>query len=142
MLKKTIAYIDYNGDEQIEDFYFNINKSEATKLEVSDPAGFSSYMQRIVEENNKLRIFEVFESLLMLAYGEKSEDGRHFRKSDDMSRDFVQSAAYDALFEELTSNQKALSDFVIGVFPTTPETEAQVLEVMKTGGVPSGLKVS
>lgn len=126
MLKKTIAYIDYNGDEQIEDFYFNINKSEATKLEVSDPEGFSAYMQQIVRDDDKMRIFEVFETLLMLAYGEKSEDGRHFRKSDDMSRDFVQSAAYDALFEELTSSEKALGEFVIGIFPTTPEVEAEV----------------
>ena len=28
MIKKTIKYVDYNGTERSEDFYFNLNKAE------------------------------------------------------------------------------------------------------------------
>ena len=28
MLKKTIAYTDYDGNERTEDFYFNLSKAE------------------------------------------------------------------------------------------------------------------
>ena len=34
MLKKTIKYTDYNGEEQTEDFYFNLSKAELTEMEL------------------------------------------------------------------------------------------------------------
>ena len=33
MLKKTIEYVDYNGVERKEDFYFNLSKAEVTEME-------------------------------------------------------------------------------------------------------------
>ena len=39
MLKKTIAYIDYNGTTRKEDFYFNLTQAEVTELEVSVEGG-------------------------------------------------------------------------------------------------------
>lgn len=117
MLKKTITYEDYNGNTRTEDLYFNLSKAEATKLEVSDPKGFSTYLQTIVAEDDRMRIFDVFTNLIKLAYGEKSEDGRRFIKSEQMSEEFVQTAAYDALFDELTSNEKAVEAFVTGIMP-------------------------
>lgn len=117
MLKKTVTYEDYNGNTRTEDLYFNISKSEATKLEVSDPEGFSSYMQKVVAEGDNMKIFDIFVNFIKLAYGEKSEDGRRFIKSEELSNEFVQTAAYDALFDELTSNQKAIEAFVTGIMP-------------------------
>ena len=39
MLKKTIKYTDYNGEEQTEDFYFNLSKAELTEMELSTTGG-------------------------------------------------------------------------------------------------------
>lgn len=39
MLKKTIAYTDYNGTTRKEDFYFNLTQAEVTELEVSVEGG-------------------------------------------------------------------------------------------------------
>lgn len=50
-----------------------------------------------------------------LAYGVKSEDGRRFMKSEEISRSFMESPAYEILFEELVTNDKAAADFVNAV---------------------------
>ena len=34
MLKKTITYVDYNGTERKEDFYFNLSKAEIMEIEM------------------------------------------------------------------------------------------------------------
>lgn len=117
MLKKTVSYEDYNGNRRTEDLYFNVSKSEATKLEVSDAQGFSSYMQQVVAEGDNSKIFDIFETFIKLAYGEKSEDGRRFVKSDELSEAFMQTAAYEALFDELTSNESNVEAFVKGIMP-------------------------
>ena len=36
MLKKTIKYTDYDGNEREEDFYFNLSKAEITEMELSN----------------------------------------------------------------------------------------------------------
>lgn len=51
----------------------------------------------------------------MKAYGVKSEDGRRFMKSEEISRSFMESPAYEILFEELVTNDKAAADFVNAV---------------------------
>ena len=35
MVKKTIKYSDYNGNEIEEDFYFNLSKVELLEMEMS-----------------------------------------------------------------------------------------------------------
>ena len=50
---------------------------------------------------------EFFEDLIKKAYGVKSEDGRRFMKSEEISRSFMESPAYEILFEELVTNDKA-----------------------------------
>ena len=32
MLKKTIAYKDYDNNERVEDFYFNLSKAEILEM--------------------------------------------------------------------------------------------------------------
>ena len=48
MIKKTITYSDFNGNERTEDFYFNLTKAEITKMELSTKGGLAEMIQRIV----------------------------------------------------------------------------------------------
>ena len=41
MLKKTITYTDYNGNERTEDFYFNLTKAEVVEMEMSTSGGLT-----------------------------------------------------------------------------------------------------
>ena len=117
MYKKTIKYVDYNGTERVEDFRFNLNESEIMEMEASLNGGLTQYMERIVAEQDTNQIMEVFKKIIMKAYGIKSLDGKRFEKSDEISRAFVQTEAYNVLFIELLRDDKAAADFMNGIVP-------------------------
>lgn len=117
MLKKTITYTDYNGEERTEDFYFNLNKAEVMEMEMSQNGGLSEYIHRIVNSNNNAAIVSLFKEIICKAYGEKSLDGKRFIKSEELTNAFIQSEAYAELFMELATNADAAAAFVNGIAP-------------------------
>lgn len=118
MLKKTVKYTDYNGVERTEDFYFNLSKAEVTEMELSVSGGFSKMLEEVVSTNDNARIVEIFKELVLKSYGEKSEDGRRFVKSKELSEAFSQTEAYSELFMELALDEKAAADFINGIMPS------------------------
>ena len=117
MLKKTVTYVDYNGVERTEDFYFNLSKAEVTEMELSVEGGFSKMLEEIVKSNDNARILELFKEMVLKAYGEKSADGRRFIKSKELSEAFSQTEAYSEIFMELALDEKAAAAFVNGIIP-------------------------
>ena len=117
MLKKTVTYVDYNGVERTEDFYFNLSKAEVTEMELSVEGGFSKMLEEIVKSNDNSRILELFKEMVLKAYGEKSADGRRFVKSKELSEAFSQTEAYSEIFMELALDEKAAAAFVNGIMP-------------------------
>lgn len=117
MLKKTITYIDYNGVERTEDFYFNLSKAELMEMELGTTGGFAEMIQKIVNAQDGPAIIKVFKDLILKAYGEKSADGKRFIKSDEISSAFSQTEAYSQLFMELSTDADAAANFVNGIVP-------------------------
>lgn len=117
MLKKTIAYTDYNGVERKEDFWFNLNKAEIMEMELGVSGGMAEMIQRIVDAQDSPSIVKVFKDLILKAYGEKSADGKHFIKSDEIRIAFSQTEAYSNLFMELATDADAAAKFVNGIMP-------------------------
>lgn len=117
MLKKTVTYVDYNGVERTEDFYFNLSKAEVTEMELSVEGGFSKMLEEIVKSNDNVRIVELFKQMVLKAYGEKSADGKRFVKSKEIAEAFSQTEAYSEIFMELALDEKAAAAFVNGIMP-------------------------
>lgn len=117
MLKKNIKYVDYDGNERAEDFYFNLNKAEVIELQLGTVGGLTKTLEKIVQEKDTYRIIEYFKTLILKAYGEKSADGRRFIKSQELRDAFEQTEAYSELFMELASNAQMAAEFVNGVLP-------------------------
>lgn len=117
MLKKTIKYVDYFGEEREEDFYFNLNKAELSEMELSVDGGYTNMLDRIVKAKNAPELISAFKTIIMKSYGEKSSDGRRFIKSKELSEAFCQTEAYNVLFMELISDEKAMANFVNGIIP-------------------------
>lgn len=124
MLKKTIAYTDYNGVERTEDFYFNLTKAELMEMEMSINGGLSEMITRITAEQNAPEIIKVFKTLILKAYGIKSFDGKRFEKSEELSNEFAQTEAYSILFMELATDADAAAKFVNGIVPANLEKPA------------------
>ena len=94
MLKKNIKYVDYDGNDRAEDFYFNLNKAEIVELELGTTGGLTKTLEKIVQEKDNKRIVEYFKAIILKAYGEKSADGRRFIKSQELRDSFEQTEAY------------------------------------------------
>jgi len=117
MLKREITFEDFNGLTCTETFYFNLSKSEILSLEASQVGGFKASIEKIIETENAKDLIEQFQLLILMAYGEKSDDGKRFVKSEEIKEAFRQSPAYDILFMELATNDKLAADFMLGIMP-------------------------
>lgn len=117
MYKKTITYTDYFGVERTEDFYFNLTTSELMKLQLSTQQGFYNEMQTLIDSHDAPKIMDAFNKIIMMAYGEKSEDGRRFVKSPEISKAFTETPAYDKFFMELIEDSKTAAEFINGIAP-------------------------
>ena len=117
MLKKTIKYTDFDGNERVEDFYFNLKQAELMEMELSTQGGMEKLIQKIIAEQDSKKIVALFKELILKSYGEKSLDGKRFIKSDELSKEFEQTEAYSELFMELATNAEAAANFVNGIMP-------------------------
>ena len=122
MYKKTITYEDFNGNTRTEDFYFNLTRSELIKLEVGRDGGLDTYLQKIVDAKDAPEIMDAFENIILSSYGVKSDDGRTFKKSKEISADFANTNAYDKLYTELCTDSDAAAAFVNGIMPKLTDT--------------------
>lgn len=129
MLKKTITYTDYNGEERTESFYFNLSKAELMEMELSASGGFAEMIDNIVAAKDGPAIFKIFKEIILKAYGEKSPDGKHFIKSDEIATAFSQTEAYSQLFMELVTNADAASEFVNGLVSNISGTPAKAVSI-------------
>ena len=117
MLKKTIEYVDYNGVERKEDFYFNLSKAEVTEMELSVDGGLANMLEQIINSKNNKKIVELFKKIILKAYGEKSPDGRRFVNSEELSKAFAETEAYSELFIALAMNAEEAAKFIEGILP-------------------------
>ena len=121
MLKKTITYTDYDGLERTEEFRFNLTKAELVDMELTTAGTFSETMKRIIAEKDIIRITKLFKELLLKSYGVKSDDGKRFVKSKELSEAFSQTEAYSDLYIELLSNPEEAAKFFAEVAPKVEE---------------------
>lgn len=118
MLIKKIKYIDFLGKEREEEFYFNYSKSDVNRLVMSTKEGLEAFLQRIVKEEDRSKMFTFLEEFILKSYGEVSDDGRAFIHSEEKSTWFSQTNAYAELLDEMIAGgDEAISDFVAAVLP-------------------------
>ena len=140
MLKKTITYTDFNGEEVKEDFFFHLSKAELVELEMSHDGGLSAAMERIVATDDRAAIISEFKKIILLAYGKKSMDGKRFIKNATMREEFESSEAYSTLFMELVTITDSAIDFMNGIIPEGMVEEAA--EVVTQKAEPKSMTVS
>ncbi len=137
MYKKTITYEDYNGVKRTEDFWFNMSKAELMRMDMSTTGGMAELIRKMMRESDNKKLTELFEQLILGAYGEKSADGRRFIKSQELIDDFRQSEAYSELFFELATNTDAAIEFVKGIVPSNlaDQLNEETVEKIKSGNI-------
>lgn len=120
MVVETITYTDYDGNERTEKFRFNLTEAEAMELEMSVNGGLSTLLQRIVDSKDGPSLMRVFKDILLKSYGEKSDDGRRFMKSPEISKAFSETEAYNVIFMKLATDDQYAAKFIAGIANTKP----------------------
>lgn len=138
MFKKTVNYVDYNDQEQTRTLYFNLTKSEVIELETEVDGGFTNMLKDLMDSKDGNKIMRIFKKLILKSYGIKTPDGQGFDKSEEISRQFEHSAAYDALFTELCTNTEAAIEFITKVMPLDANQRKEVIEQAKESNLLPG----
>lgn len=128
MIKKTISYTDYDGNERTEDFYFNLSKPELIEMQTSEAGGLEKKIEKISKEQDIKKIIELMKDIIQRSYGIKSDDGKRFIKNQEVLDEFMQSEAYSELFMALATDANAASEFINGILPKGLVEEAKKLE--------------
>lgn len=117
MLKETMTYIDFDGNERTEDFYFNLTEAEVMEFELGTTGGLTKLIEKIVAEKDNKKIIEIFKEIILKAYGVKSLDGKQFIKNEQVRNEFAQTQAYSDLFMKLATDSEAATKFINGIVP-------------------------
>ena len=124
MIKKTVTYTDFDGNERTEDFYFHLTEQELTEWELSVDGGLSGVLTRIINSRDDKKLMEIFKDLLIRSYGVKTPDGRGFIKNEEVLNSFKYTQAFSDIYMELATDDKAASEFVNGIIPANLVKEA------------------
>lgn len=128
MIIKEVEYVDFNGNPQKENLYFNLTEVELLRLEASIASSGHGSLEEFAAElaaNEKPdpeEVLRLFEQILLTSYGEKSPDGKRFIKTRELTDNFANSAAYSALVIEFFQDVSKLNAFVESVVSFTSKS--------------------
>lgn len=133
MFKYTAKYTDFDGNERVEDHYFHLSTPELIDMHLASSEGYDKYLERIMHNSNPTDVITTFKELILKSYGVKTDEGRVFEKSEELSRKFSQSAAYETMYMDLASNTELAAKFANGIIPANFEKEIAKLNANNEG---------
>lgn len=110
MLKHQVSYKDFDNKTVKETLWFNLTTRDSAKLTIKY-GDLAAYVKKIEKEKDAASMMVLIEDLVLTAYGERSEDGRHFVRNDEIRERFSYSLAFEALLDDLYSDEKKMSKF-------------------------------
>jgi hypothetical protein len=105
MISKTVTYNNLlTGEPVTEELWFHLRKDEIIRIMGRAKKDWDDYIKEMMSREDVDEIFDFAESILKMAYGERSEDGRTFRKDKKLQEDFANSEAYSELFIDMITD--------------------------------------
>lgn len=130
MIKQTITYKDFDENEVVEDFFFHMSKADLTEYMLGKPGDFQEYVKAITNDEAVGPLIGLFKELISLSVGKFAADGnrRRFFKSQEITDDFMQSAAYSEFFMSIITDAKKATEFFNGVVPKDLADEVEKIQ--------------
>lgn len=129
MFKYEITYTDFNEKEQKETLRFHMTPDEFTRIKDLIPDDLDDIAKRAekwgkdnseVQEtdlDDLVKVVDMIKSIVLDAYGEVSEDGRYFDKSEEIKNRFYRSAAYSELIDKFLTEPELMVKFINAITP-------------------------
>lgn len=142
MLELEQKFTDFNGNERVEKFYFNLTAAECAELELKTTGGLMKSIKDIIHSNDGGKIIETFKELVLMSYGEKSADGLYFTKSDELRKKFASTQAYSDIFMDLATHADKAVEFFEKVLPKMTDEQKKQAEAEAAKVIPSVTSIS
>lgn len=143
MFKKTMKFDNLEGEEVTQTFYFNYNKKEVAELiefqrleEKLALLGMPIEESGLSQQENNQQAYDIFQDLILGAYGEKGADNVTFVKNERTKEYFRSHVAFVELIWEFMENPALAAEFMEKCLPGKLVEEAKnemVKEAAKTG---------
>lgn len=117
MLKETVTYKNYNDEEVTQTCYFDLSEEEIAGMELSVHGGFAEMIETAAKIQDEPILWKIFTDMVLKAYGEKSPDGMHFMKSDEISHAFRCTKAYSIIVMKMVRDAKYAAKFINAIVP-------------------------
>lgn len=125
MFKKTMKFDDLDGNEVTQTFYFNYNKKEVAELlEFKQLEQKLELLMKPVEESglsqqeNNQQAYDIFQDLILDAYGEKGADNVTFVKNARTREYWKSHVAFVEMIFEFLENPQMAAQFIENCLPT------------------------
>ncbi len=138
MFKKSMTFDDLEGNEVTQVFYFNYNKMEIAELlefgciqKYADPNRTYTPLEKqleiltlspeetgLTEAENTRRAYEIFQDLILDAYGVKEADNVTFTKNAALREGWANHVAFVELIFEFIANPQLAATFIESCLPS------------------------
>ena len=132
MFEKEIKFKDFFGNERTEKRYFNLSEAEVIDAQFDTKDDFALLVQGIANTKDRESLGKLFKEIILRSYGEPSQDGIYFNKSQEIRDRFENSALYNALYTELLFDADKASEFINKVIPV--ENLQKIIDKASTDG--------
>lgn len=126
MFTRKIKYTDYLGNQREEEFLFNISPAEEIKMELGEKGGLTARINKIIEAQDIPELVKMFDFFIDASIGYVSPDGREFVKSEEYTKSFHQSAAYDEFYIQLLTEKGLAAEFINSIIPDNTDLTARI----------------
>ena len=141
MFQKEVSYKDlFTGESKKKTLLFNLTKKEIMDYAASqETRDLSAYIAKIQEDEDKSKMYNLFNDLVLKAYGERTELGGFTKKDrygNPLANEFETTEAYSNFIVEMLEDPtgNSLNEFFAKVIPA--EMAIDVKKVMESGQIP------
>lgn len=126
MIKNTILAENFDGESVAQTCWFNLTRKEVVDFLIEESQQDSVFARSLLSGEStpeNLRVvdgitaYQFFVRLVDRSFGERDQDGIHFRKSEKALKDFKESVFYEEFLFDLVNDPKKAVKFFNGVMP-------------------------
>lgn len=127
MVVRELKVKDFFGNEREYKLYFDLEEAEIMELEYGKiKGGVTELYARMLREQDMPTIMATMKEIVLAAYGIVSLDGESFQKSEEISRQFTFTKAYNELMMRLYTDDAYGKKFITELIPQ--ETIQKILD--------------
>lgn len=117
MYTRTFECVGFDGKKYEETYDFHLSRADLLKINLDSFVGLDVLMKKLIDTKNGAEIMKLVDKIIMTAVGKESQDHRRFLQDESIKKDFRESDAYSQLFEELVTDAKKASEFLMACLP-------------------------